>query len=225
MIHQGNTCLWKGIATNDRNPRMSPWVNLGFYLFSIFFLEIPGATGSIENYMILSCFSEQIRIFFKLGKHYPVANCKSEDNYNRQLYWMVSFLWNCTVKWLYIFFPFCILDMPTSLITLAPSTAYLPLPLPFIWPKHPLQTHPYVLLSRLFVLIGPTCARSVVSYSWQPWGLGLPGSSDLISAHLQRPDLQSVNLPCLWFLDLVFGLGLHGVWILMCSVDEVALWG
>lgn len=171
MIHQGNTCLWKGIATNDRNPRMSPWVNLGFYLFFYFF---PGNTWGHWKYRklrILSCFSERIRIFFKLGKHYPVANCKSEDNYNRQLYWMVSFLWKLYSQMTIYFFSFLhSWHAYQSDHSLLPTAYLLCLSL-----SSGLNTHcKHILMCCCqlpFVLISPTCAHSVVSYSWQPRGL------------------------------------------------------
>ena len=131
-----------------------------------------------------------------MGKHYPIADCKSEGNYNRQLHWLFTFLWKvCSKMTMNNFFLFCILHMPTMLIT-----PCFPLhTFPASAPPSSLNTHCKCVLM--------SCSQLAFVLVWsQPISKGLAW--------------QSYTPFCLWFLDLVFGLGLRGVWMLICAVDE-----
>lgn len=170
---------------------MSPWVNLG-----LFFTGSNWGHWKYRKLSILSCFSELKRIFFKLGKHYPFADCKSEGNYNRQLYWLLTYLWKVFSKMtINHFLLFCILHMPTMLIT----------------PRFPLHTFPASAppssLNTHCRCVLMSCSQLAFVLVW----------SQPISKALAW---QSYTPFYLWCLDLVFGLGLHGVWMLICSVDE-----
>ena len=105
---------------------------------------------------------------------------------------MCSFLWKLYSKMTVIFFPFFILDMPTSLLTpCSPQHTFLPLP--FIQPKHPLQ---HILMGccqlLLFSSVLHVHAQSCLTLG-NPRDCSPPGSLDLISAQLQRPDLAVLN--------------------------------